>query len=193
MNRMKALLSASLLAAGTAFGGTFTADFATQDTSQFVYNGSGTLADGSGWMPFIATNRLILTVNQNSLSGSFSPYDFDSGAAIEGFTAKFKLQFGPGTSNAADGAAFSFGPFVDQYSVSYNEIGAGANASTAAFSISFHTYTSNGGPAVDAYLFGKQIGHFPLAKTDMGNSQLQDVNLPLQPNSTLTRTYPRQL
>src|SRR5258707_139216 len=99
MNRIKILLSAGLLTAGTAFGGTFTADFATPDTSQFIYNGSGTLTDGNPWTPFIATNRLILTVNQNSLSGSFSPYDFDSGAAIEGFTAKFKLQFGPGTGN----------------------------------------------------------------------------------------------
>src|SRR5690349_17653659 len=106
-------LCAVLLTGATAFGGTFTADFTTQDTSQFVLNGTGTLSDGNPWSPFIATNRLLLTVNQNNLHGSFSPNDFDSGSPIQGFLAKFKLQFGPGSANAADGAAFSFGPDVD--------------------------------------------------------------------------------
>jgi hypothetical protein len=189
MNRLRRFLPAMLLTAGTALGGTYTADFATQDTSQFIYNGAGTLSDGNTWLPFIATNRLIMTVNQNSLSGSFSPIDFDGGAAIQGFTARFKLQFGPGSGNAADGAAFSFGPDVNQYSTSYNEVGAGG----ASFAISFHTYTSNGGPAVDAYLYGQRIGHVPFAKADMVNSQLQDVMIRLNPNSTLDVTYRGQV
>lgn len=192
MNRIRALLSTLLLAQGAAFGGTFTADFATQDTSQFLLNGAGT-ASGNTWVPFIETNRLILTVNQNSLSGAFSPSDFDASAPIEGFTATFQLQFGPGTGNAADGAALSFGPDVNQYSATYNEVGAGGVAGGASFSISFHTYTSNGGPAVDAYLFGNQIGHVPIAKTNMVNSQLQDVMIQLNPNSTLNVTYRGQV
>src|SRR5690349_12093655 len=110
MNRSRTLLYGLLLGSATALGGTFTADFSSQDTSSFILSGSGTLSDGNFWSPIIATNRLVMTVNQNSLSGAFSPYDFDSGAAIQGFTATFKLQFGPGTGNAADGAAFSFGP-----------------------------------------------------------------------------------
>ena len=82
MNRSRTLLYGLLLGSATAFGGTFTADFSTQDTSSFLINGSGTLSDGNGWIPIIATNRLVMTVNQNNLSGSFSPYDFDSGAPI---------------------------------------------------------------------------------------------------------------
>ena len=189
MNRSRTLFFSLLLGSAAAYGGTFTADFSSQDTSSFLINGSGQLSDGNIWSPIIATNRLVMTVNQNSLSGSFSPYDFDSGAAIQGFTAKFKLQFGPGTGNAADGAAFSFGPDVNQASTSYNEVGAGG----AAFAISFHTYTSNGGPAVDAYLFGQRIGHVPFAKTDMVNSELQDVMIQLNPNSTLNVTYRGQV
>ena len=189
MNRIRIPLSVILLAAASAYGGTFTADFSTQDTSTFFLNGSGALSDGSAWMPFIDTNRLILTVNQNNLSGSFSPVDFDNGAAIDSFVASFKLQFGPGTSTPADGAAFSFGPDVNQNSVSYNEVGAGG----ASFAVSFHTYTSNGGPAVDVYLFGQRIGHVPLTAAQMVNSQLQNVVIQLKPNSTLDVTYAGQV
>ena len=185
MNRIRIPLCALLLAGASAYGGTFSADFATQDTSAFILNGSGTLSDGNIWYPIVATNRLILTVNQNTLSGSMSPYDFDNGGPIQAFTARFKLQFGPGTGNAADGAAFSFGPGVNQYSTTYNEVGAGG----AAFAVSFHTYTSNGGPAVDAYLYGQRIAHYPVAKTNMVNSQLQDVVIELKPNSTLYVAY----
>lgn len=189
MKRIRILLGALLLAGGSAYGGTFSADFATQDTTTFILNGAGTLPDGNYWYPFIATNRLIMTANSTNLSSSFSPYDFDSASPIQGFTAKFKLQFGPGSGNAADGAAFSFGPSVDQYSTTYNEVGAVG----ASFAISFHTYTSNGGPAVDAYLYGQRIGHFPVAKTNMVNSQLQDVTIQLKPNSTLDVTYGGQV
>jgi hypothetical protein len=189
MKRIRALLPALLLAGAPAFGGTFTADFATLDTSQFQWNGSGTLADANAWFPFIATNRCILTVNQNSLSGSFSPNDFDGGAPIQAFTAKFKLQFGPGTSPPADGAAFSFGPDVNQLSTTYNEVGAGG----ASFSVSFHTYTSNGGPAVDVYVFGTRIATKPMAVGSMVNSQLQDVVIQLNANSTLNVTYAGQV
>src|SRR5207244_3861497 len=107
--------------------------------------------------------------------------DFDGGATIQAFTAAFKLQFGPGTANAADGASFSFGPDIIQDNVSYDEVGAGGTA----MAVSFHTYTSNGGPAVDVYVHGTRIGHFPMVKGDMVNSQLQDVLLQLNPNSTL--------
>src|SRR5690349_15579189 len=108
MNRIRIQLCALLLAGASASGGTFSADFATQDTSTFIISGAGTLPDTTPWFPIIATNRLILTVNQNSLSASFSPVDFDGGAVVKTFTARFKLQFGPGTSTPADGAALSF-------------------------------------------------------------------------------------
>lgn len=189
MKPLRTLLGTLLLAGASAFAGTFTADFTTQDTSQFYYNGSGTLTDGSTWMPLITANKLQLTTNQNNLSGSFSPIDFDNGSPVEAFTAKFKLQFGPGTANAADGGAFSFGPDVNQYSTSYNEVGAGGRA----FAVSFHTYTSNGGPAVDVYLYGTRIAHYPLAKGDMVNSQLQDVVIQLNRNSTLNVSYRGQV
>jgi hypothetical protein len=189
MKPLRTLFCTLLLGGASAFAGTFTADFSTQDTSQFYYNGSGTLTDGSSWMPLITGNKLQLTTNQNSLSGSFSPIDFDNGSPVESFTAKFKLQFGPGTANAADGGAFSFGPDVNQYSTSYNEVGAGG----AAFAVSFHTYTSNGGPAVDVYLYGTRIAHYPLAKGDMVNSQLQDVVIQMNRNSTLNVSYRGQV
>jgi hypothetical protein len=189
MKTIRLPLSILLLAGAVAHGGTFTADFATQDTSTFFLNGSGTLADQNGWFPLIATNRLIMTVNQNNLSGSFSPNDFDAGAPIDSFIATFKLQFGPGTSTPADGAAFSFGPDVNQSSTTYNEVGAGG----ASFAVSFHTYTSNGGPAVDVYLHGQRIGHVPVPVAQMVNSQLQDVVIQLKRNSTLNVTYAGQV
>ncbi len=167
----------------------FFTSFSTTDTSQFVLNGQGTLSDGSAWLPFISTNRLHLTLNQNSLNGTFSPNDFDNGAAIQGFNASFKLQFGPGSGNAADGLALSFGPNVSQSATWYGEVGAGGTS----VAVSFHTYTSNGGPAVDVYLFGAQIAHFPMAKADMVNSQLQDVLIQLNRNSTLNISYRGQV
>jgi len=189
MNGIKMLLPALLLTGATSFAGTFTSDFTTPTPYGVFINGAGTLSDGASWTPLIATNRLILTVNQNSLSGSFSPYDLDNGAPIQGFTAKFQLQFGPGSSTPADGAAFSFGPGVDQTSTTYNEVGAGG----AAFAVSFHTYTSSGGPAVDVYLYGTRIAHTPFAVGDMVNSQMQDVQIQLNPNSTLNVTYRGQV
>jgi hypothetical protein len=184
MNRIRTVLCALLLTGPTAFAGTFTADFATQDTTGFYLNGAGTNADGSAWSPIIATNRLVLTAHLNYLNGSISPFDLDNGAAIEAFTATFKLQFGPGTANAADGLSFSFGPGVSQ-NTTYSEVGAGFGS----FVVCFHTYTSNGGPGVDMYLNGNQIGHVSLAKTDMVNSQLQDVVIQLKQNSTVSVTY----
>ncbi len=189
MKSHASLLCALLVAGGSAYGGSFTADFATQDTSQFIYNASGSLADGSAWVPVIANNCFQLTTNQNFLAGSFSPNDFDNGAAIQAFTAKFKLQFGPGSGNAADGAAFSFGSDVNQNNTGYAEVGAGGNA----VAVSFHTFTSNGGPAVDVYLYGTQIAHYPMAKGDMVNSQLQDVVIQLNRNSTLNVSYRGQV
>ena len=184
MKPIKILLSSLLLTGATAMAGTFSADFSTPDTSTFVLSGQGVLSDNSVWFPVIATNRLILTVNQNNLNGSFSPNDFDSGAAVQAFTASFKLQFGPGTSAPADGAAFSFGPDVSQ-TTAYSEQGSGGNA----FAVSFHTYTSNGGPAIDVFLYGTRIATFPTPLGNMFNSQMQDVVIQLNRNSTLNISY----
>ena len=184
MKRISSALCALLLTGPVAFAGTFSATFATQDTTGFSLNGTGTLADSTAWTPFIATNRLILTVNQNNLAGSIAPNDFDNSAAIQAFTSTFKLQFGPGTANAADGLSFSFGPDVSQ-TTAYSEVGSGGNS----FAVSFHTYTSNGGPAVDVFLYGTRIAHYPLLKSDMVNSQLQDVAIQLKQNSTLSVSY----
>ncbi|HTL17251.1 MAG TPA: hypothetical protein VL793_08440, partial [Patescibacteria group bacterium] len=185
MNRIRSLPYILLLAAASAQGGTFAPDFTSADTSSFTLNGAGTLSDQSAWMPFIATNRLILTVNQNNLNGSFSPYEFDSGNPILAFTASFQLQFGPGSGQPADGLALSFGPDINQYSTTYSEAGAGGTA----FAVSFHTYTSSGGPAVDVYLHGQRIAHAPVALADMVNSQMQDVVIKLNQNSTLDISY----
>src|SRR6185369_4050627 len=177
MNRIRTLMSAILLAGTTGFAGTFTADFATEDTSQFILN-------GAAYSPFIATNRLILTPNEINITTSFSPIDFDAGAEIEAFKATFKLQFGPGTSTPADGAAFCFGPGVDQYST-YSEVGSGGHS----FAVSFHTYTSRNGPAIDVYLYGSEIAHFPIPVGDIVNSQLQDVAIELKSDATLAVSY----
>lgn len=191
MNRIRPLLCTLLLAGGSGLAGTFTSDFSTQYPAGVFMNGSGTNADSTGWMPFVATNQLIMTVNWIYQSGSYSPYDLDNGAPIQAFDAKFKLQFGPGTATPADGAAFSFGPTVDQSSVTYNEVGAGGS-SGGDFSVSFHTYTSNGGPAIDVYLFGTRIATHPMPVGNMVNSQLQDVEIQLNANSTLNVTYAGQ-
>ncbi len=183
------LCAVALLTGATAYGGSFTADFTTQDTSTFSLNGTGSMPDGSSWFPVIDTTRQIaqLTTNQVSTSGSLGPYDFDFGMPVEGFTAKFKLQFGPSTSTPADGLAFSFGPSVSVTAVN-SETGDGSGVA-----VSFHTYTSNDGPAVDVYLYGTQIAHTKMAVTNMDNSQLQDVVIQLKRNSTLYVAYRDQV
>lgn len=81
-----------LVSGATVLAGSYTNDFSNPDnTLGITLNGSGTLEDGSPWMPVIANNALLLATNAGSLLGSMVLDDLDAGAAIEGFTARFKL------------------------------------------------------------------------------------------------------
>ncbi len=55
------------------------------------------------------SGSLKLTINANNQSGAFIIADADSGAPVYGFTARFKVLVGGGTTPPADGFSFSFG------------------------------------------------------------------------------------
>jgi hypothetical protein len=63
-------LAAVLLSGATAFAGTFTNAFNDpNNVTGVTFGGSGTLSDGSMFLPSIVNNYLVLTTNQNNLQG----------------------------------------------------------------------------------------------------------------------------
>ena len=127
-----ATLLASAVASLAAGAGSFTSDFSNPNQAGFTLNG-GTRADGVTPYPVIENGHLALTYNENSLQATIVVDDLDAGNAIEAFSVNFKLQIGPGTSNAADGTSFSFGPDVNSGSA-FGEEGIG-NGVIVAFDI----------------------------------------------------------
>src|SRR5579859_6644137 len=110
---------------------------------------------------------------------------------IQSFTAAFKLQFGPGSGNPADGFAFVFGPDVGSFSIFSEE---GPAVGTSSLCVEFDTYDNGGGeaPAVDVRLFGVEIAHTSFAKSAMLTSKLEDVLIQLNANGTLNVSYKGQ-
>lgn len=189
-HRATSVIAGLLLTGAAAFAGSFTSDFGNPSQTGFTINGTGTLSDGNSWWPGIEGGLLKLTVNQNSLGGSFNLDDLDAGSPIESFDAAFKLQFGPGSGNPADGASFVFGPDVNANSM-FNEDGPVPGTS---LTVAFDTYDNGGGeaPGVDVLLFGTPIAHHAFAKADMITSKLEDVAIQLKRNGTLTVSYKGQ-
>jgi len=173
---MASMLAAGLLSSVPALAGSFTANFNTADTTGF------TLGSGA----FIATNRLVLTPPVNSLTGSITPDDLDAGQTIEAFTATFKVQFGPGTANPADGLSFNFGPNVAPGGL-YGEEGPGGSTLTVAFDI----YDNGGGeaPAIDIKYADKVVAHAGFSKADLITSKLENVFIQLKKNGALSVSY----
>jgi hypothetical protein len=131
---------------------------------------------------------------------SITTPDFDSGQAIESFTATFQLELGPGTSPPADGVAFSFGPGVTPGS-SYSETGAGGPQDLV---IEFHTWNNGpstvGGvvypvnaPAVDISFGGNQIGLVPIPMAQMVDSQFHNVSIQLTRAGKVSVVYLGQI
>src|SRR5579859_535623 len=137
-----------LLTGATAFAGSFSSTFSDpNNTTGFTLQGSGTLSDGSAWFPFITNNEVRLTVAQNSLGGTLNVDDLDNGANVQAFTATFKLQFGPGSGNPADGMSFIFGPDVNSSTMFDEEGNSSLGAALSSLIVEFDTYDNGGGEA----------------------------------------------
>lgn len=151
------------------------------NTTGYSVNGSGTLADGSSWMPVVQDGHLSLTVNQGGLNGTVVLDDLDSGQAIESFTAKFKLLL----SGSADGMAFCFGPDITT-GITFGETGPGMGGGGLA--VSFDLY--NNGVVNDVQdviglsviLNGVEIGLTPLP---LSSTEFKETTIQLNKNGTL--------
>jgi len=189
-------IAAFLLSGATAFAGSYSNTLGDpNNTTGFTLNGTGALADGMSWMPAIENGHLALTPNVNSLGGTIALDDLDAGQAIESFTAKFKLQFGPGSGNPADGLSFCFGPDINSGS-NFGENGPGMSGGGLA--VSFDIYDNglvNGIPdfvGISVWLNGVEFGAHPITKGELVNSQSEDVLIQLNRNGTLNMTWAGQ-
>ncbi|HVY71990.1 MAG TPA: hypothetical protein VHH73_18805, partial [Verrucomicrobiae bacterium] len=175
--------------AGSAFAGSFTNDFSNPTPSGFTLNGnSATRPDGSTFEPVITDGHLVLTYNENSEQGTIVLDDLDGGAPIESFTAKFKLQIGPGSGNPADGLAFCFGPEVDA-SANFGEEGVGNG-----IIVSFDIYDNGGGeaPAIDIKYNGAVVASAKFAKTNLVTSAFEDVEIKLARSGLISVSFKGQ-
>ncbi len=192
MNRKKLLsvLSTGALSAlvvSEALAGSFNSDFSNPNQAGFTLNG-GVLADGMTPYPAIESGHLALLYGEANLQGSIVLDDLDAGSAIEGFTATFKLQIGPGSGNAADGLAFCFGPEI--YSDSnFSEDGTGNG-----LVISFDIYDNGAAeaPAIDVKYAGQVLATTKFAKADMVTSAFEDVSIQVTRSGTLNMSYKGQ-
>jgi len=130
-------------------------------------------------IPEITGGHLVLTRDVNSQQGTIILDDLDAGALIEGFTATFKLQIGPGSYYPADGLAFCFAPGIDSTS-NFGEDGTGTGVI-----VSFDIYDNGGGeaPAVDVIFGGNTIATTKYAKEDMATGVFEDVRIQVTANS----------
>lgn len=140
---------------------------------------------------YLTNGVLELTAPLGGQGGALDIDDLDL-VPIQSFTAAFKLQFGPGSGNPADGFAFIFGPDVGSLSVFGEE---GPAVGTSSLCVEFDTYDNGGGeaPAVDVRLFGVEIAHTSFPKSAMLTSKLEDVLIQLNPNGTLNVSYKGQV
>jgi hypothetical protein len=124
---------------------------------------------------------LRLTEQVGSQQSSFVIPDLDNGAPVFGFTAKFKLQTGPGSGNAADGFAFLWAPDVPD--ADWGEEGSGTGVT-----FTFDTYDNGGGeaPAVDIKWMGAEIATYKTNKAALVNSKIVDVALQVTPSGQVT-------
>jgi hypothetical protein len=162
--------------------GSFTNNFSNPDnTSGFMLNGSGSLLDGSAWMPVIANNAVMLSTNAGSLLGSISLDDLDTGSPIESFTARFKLLL----DGSADGLAFCFGPDISSGSL-FGETGPAMG--NGGLCLSFDLF-NNGDPdfiGISVFLPSGEIGRYPVP---LSSPDFKDVVVELNRNGTLNLTW----
>ena len=174
--------------AATAMAGSFTSDFSNPNQTGFTLVGNAaTRPDGSTFEPVIQDGHLVLTWQEISEQATIFLDDLDGGAAIESFTAKFKLQIGPGSGNPADGVAFVFAPDLD-ISTSFGEGGAGTG-----LMVVFDTYDNGSGeaPAIDVFYGGATaaVATTKVAKADLVTGVFEDVTIQLNRNGTLNVSH----
>lgn len=175
----------SALCAGPGgLAGTFTSDFSNPNQTGFTLNG-GTRPDGTTAYPAIENGYLALTYNENSQQASIVLDDLDGGAAIESFTANFKLQIGPGSGNAADGTSFSFGPDVTSASI-FGEEGLG-NGIIVAFDI--YDNGSAEAPAIEVKYGGAVVARQAYLKAEMVTGTSEPVTIQLNRSGTLNLSW----
>ena len=182
------LAAVALLSGAAAVAGSFTSDFSNPNQTGFTLNG-GTRPDGVTLYPAIENGYLAITYAENSQQGSIILDDLDGGAAIESFTARFKLQIGPGSGNAADGTSFCFGPDISSSS-NFSEEGTG-NGVIVAFDI-----YDNGAleaPAIEIKYGGASLAITKFAKADMVTSQFEDVFIQVTRSGVFNMAYKGQV
>ena len=155
-SRMKTtfFLAAALLPlARAAFAATFTADFNTGTVPAGTSIGGSAAVTATGGV----TNSgvLRLTENTGGQLGSWTINDFSAGAAINGFSSTFKVEFGP--VGGADGFSFNWGTNVTL--AGFFEEGYGTG-----LTVEFDTFDNGGGeaPAIDIKWKGTEIAKSPV-------------------------------
>ena len=155
------------------------------NTAGFTVNGSGSLADGSSWMPTIQAGHLILTVAEGSLNGTVVFDDLDAGQTIESFTAQFKLLL----NGSADGMAFCFGPDIVS-GMTFGETGPGMPS--GGLTVSFDLY--NNGVVNDVQdVIGISVivngAEFGLTPLPLSRTEPRDTTIQLNRNGTLNLSW----
>ncbi len=127
---------------------------------------------------------LKLTKAVNSAQGSMIIDDLDAGAAVNSFTATFKVRIGGGTSTPADGMSFCFGSDVNG---AFGEAGTGSGLRVG---IDIYNNPDNA-PAFKISWGGVQVattGILPIASIVTG-ANFVDVLVRINPSGTLDVVY----
>ena len=160
------------LSATSVMAGTFTNDVSNPNPTNLTLNGTAA----------IKNSQLIVTPKAGGQGGCVLD-DLDAGAAIESFTARFRLRFTPTTIYPADGLFFSFGP-----GVSFPGEGPGTGA---ALGVEFDTY-DNAAPdnaGIDVKVLGEEVATRVMAAGELADGQFHDVVISLNRNGALNVTW----
>ena len=116
---------------------TVTLNFDDPTTVTYAFLGSGAEQDNGG----VGDSRTgALTTAVNSLQGTLTINDFNSGAPVSSMYASFQLRIGGGTATPADGVAFVWADDVTA-TTSFGEEGSGSG-----LTVSFDTYDNTALP-----------------------------------------------
>ncbi len=192
------VLAVFLLSGATTFAGSFTSDFSNPNQPGYTLNQG--LDPGGSSYPVVTNSELLLLYNEVSLGPiSIVLDDLDNGAAIDSFTASFKLQLGPGTSTPADGIAFVFGPNVSS-ATTFGEDG--PSMPSGGVGVCFVTYAGDGpGIGVNVRVAGDGSplggivpgGYIKMTSSAMVDSQMHDVWMQVKRNGTFSMVWNGQV
>ncbi len=189
------IICVDLLLLSAVHAGTFTNNFSSSTPTGFTLNGGNRPAPNDTLIyPAIEGGILKLTYAENGETGSIVLDELDPGATNAGFTARFTVQIGGGSSTPADGWTLHFGSDIDSSS-KFGEEGPGVPASGSGIDICFDTYDNGGGeaPAIDVKVNGVQVAHTPESVFFMLSDNFTNVFIQLNPNGTLNVSYKGQV